>query len=260
MNQHVSRRIRKLSLGLIGAGLILAAATPAVGASRVVHVLPTTGVVDGVMAGYISEGIAKAAREGGAAGVIELNVAGLIFIGLAVVLLVLEATVTSHGLLTVGAVVTFVLGAAALYTEPGSPTLPTVTVSWPIIGLVAGSAVLFGLLVARAAVATRRLPPVAIGAGAGAAVDAAGVAPGAGSVGLVRASLAPSGTVVVASEEWSARSASGVPIDRGDPVRVVGREGLTLLVEPAPDPAGRGDAGSVARPASGSPPGAAALS
>jgi membrane-bound serine protease (ClpP class) len=478
MNDRVARRNRRFSLCLAGVGLVLVAAAPAVGASRVVHVLPTTGVVDSVMAGYLSEGIAKAAREGDAAIVIELdtpggsleatnrivsallespiptivwvapaggraasagtfitlaghvaamapgtsigaaspvgsggedltgtigqkvrndavakitaiaeergrdvewarrtvteawsspaseavavgavdfiaaslpevlekasgrtvtvagqpvtldlvgaatpdlpmnpfqqllhllsdptialilftvgfygllfelqnpnfvtgilgalaiilafigfgslplNVAGLILIGLAVVLLVLEATVASHGLLTVGALVTFVLGAAALYTEPGSPTLPAVTVSWPTVGILAGSAAVFGLLVARAAVGTRRLPLVAIGSGTGSAGDATVVAPGAGSVGLVHASLAPSGTVVVASEEWSARSASGASIGRGEPVLVVGREGLTLLVEATPDPRRGADAGVVARTASGSPPGAAAL-
>ena len=54
-------------------------------------------------------------------GSLPLNVGGLLLIGLAIVLFVLEFTVTSHGLLTVGGIVCFVLGAAALYTEPGSP-------------------------------------------------------------------------------------------------------------------------------------------
>ena len=76
MNEREGRRIRRLSLGLVGAGLLLVAATPALGASRIVHVLPTTGVVDSVMAGYLSEGIAKAAREGGDAVVIELDTPG----------------------------------------------------------------------------------------------------------------------------------------------------------------------------------------
>ena len=40
-------------------------------------------------------------------------------IGLAVLLFVLEFTVTSHGLLTVGGLVCFVLGAFTLYTAPG---------------------------------------------------------------------------------------------------------------------------------------------
>ena len=61
-------------------------------------------------------------------GSLPLNVAGLLLIGLGVVLFVLEFTVTSHGLLTVGGIVCFALGASALYTEPGTPTAPDVRV------------------------------------------------------------------------------------------------------------------------------------
>ena len=52
-------------------------------------------------------------------GSLPLNIAGLLLIGLAIVLFVLELTVTSHGLLAIGGLVAFVLGASALYTEPG---------------------------------------------------------------------------------------------------------------------------------------------
>src|SRR5207244_8809241 len=54
-------------------------------------------------------------------GSLPLNVGGLILIILALVLFGLEATVTSHGLLAVGGIVCFVLGASALYTTPGDP-------------------------------------------------------------------------------------------------------------------------------------------
>ena len=50
--------------------------------------------------------------------------AGLLLIGLAIALFVLEFTVTSHGLLTIGGIICFALGASALYTEPGTPTAP----------------------------------------------------------------------------------------------------------------------------------------
>ena len=52
-------------------------------------------------------------------GSLPLNVAGLLLIGLAVMLFLLEFTVTSHGLLAVGGLVCFVLGAFTLYTAPG---------------------------------------------------------------------------------------------------------------------------------------------
>ena len=62
-------------------------------------------------------------------GSLPLNIAGLLLIVLAIVLFVLELTVTSHGLLAIGGLVAFVLGASALYTEPGTPTAPSVEVA-----------------------------------------------------------------------------------------------------------------------------------
>jgi membrane-bound ClpP family serine protease len=56
----------------------------------------------------------------------------------------------------------------------------------------------------------------------------------AGSHALVRTPLTPLGVVYAAGEEWTARSDTGVGIDPGAHVRVVGQEGLTLIVEPGP--------------------------
>src|SRR4029079_8453938 len=63
-------------------------------------------------------------------GSLPLNVAGVLLLGLAVVLLFLEASVPSHGLLAIGGLIAFALGAATFYTTPG-PGLPNVQVSWP---------------------------------------------------------------------------------------------------------------------------------
>ena len=52
-------------------------------------------------------------------GSLPLNLAGLLLIGIGILLFALEPTVTSHGLLTIGGVVCFVLGASALYTQAG---------------------------------------------------------------------------------------------------------------------------------------------
>ena len=54
-------------------------------------------------------------------GSLPLNVAGLLLIVLAIVLFVLELTVTSHGLLGLGGIVCFALGASALYTAARGP-------------------------------------------------------------------------------------------------------------------------------------------
>ena len=52
-----------------------------------------------------------------------------------------------------------------------------------------------------------------------------------GAVGRAITDCRPTGTVRVRGEEWQARCEAGV--SSGDRVRVRGREGLMLLVEPA---------------------------
>jgi membrane-bound serine protease (ClpP class) len=158
-------------------------------------------------------------------GSLPLNVGGLLLVGLAILMFVLELTVTSHGLLAVAGIVCFALGAAALYTEPGTPTAPDVEVAFPIILAMTLLTAGFMSIVVYAAVRTRRMAPVAIGLGG----FATGLAPG--TLAEVRRPLAPLGVVYAAGEEWTARSADEGPIDRGTPVRVVRQDGLTLVVE-----------------------------
>ena len=71
-------RLTWLGRWLFGVGLALLLALPALaqGEQKTVYVLPTSGVVDQVMAGYLHDGLAKAAREGGAAALITLNTPG----------------------------------------------------------------------------------------------------------------------------------------------------------------------------------------
>jgi membrane-bound serine protease (ClpP class) len=161
-------------------------------------------------------------------GSLPLNVAGLLLIGLAIVLFVLEATVTSHGLLTVGGLICFVLGAFTLYTAPGNPTAPDVTVAAPLVLLMALITAAFMVLVLFTVVRVRRRSLAYAGAyGAGGSP----IVP-SGSAATVKTSLAPVGVVYAAGEEWSARSGTGAEIPTGQQVRVVGQEGLTLIVEP----------------------------
>ena len=67
------------------------------------------------------------------------------------------------------------------------------------------------------------------------AFAAGGITPG--SIGEVRHPLDPIGSVYVGGEEWSARSADDQVMPRGTPVRVVSREGLTVIVEADPSAA-----------------------
>jgi membrane-bound ClpP family serine protease len=56
--------------------------------------------------------------------------------------------------------------------------------------------------------------------------------PHEGSEGVVLRRLSPSGVVRVDGERWSARALDrSTPLEEGQSVRVVGREGMTLIVE-----------------------------
>jgi membrane-bound serine protease (ClpP class) len=163
-------------------------------------------------------------------GSLPLNIAGLILIGLAVLLFVLETTVTSHGLLTVGGLVCFVLGAFTLYTAPGSPAAPDVAVAIPlIVAMAAVTALYVGLVLLTVARVRRRSLSYAGVYGAGGTMT---VPPG--TVGVAKTALQPIGVVYAAGEEWTARAGDGSAIPLGQPVRVIGQEDLTLIVESGP--------------------------
>ncbi|MET1232358.1 MAG: nodulation protein NfeD [Candidatus Limnocylindrales bacterium] len=162
-------------------------------------------------------------------GSLPLNVGGLLLIGLAGILFILELTVTSHGLLTIGGLVCLALGAAALYTDSGSPTAPVVEVGLPTTIAVVASTGLFMALVVVVAVRSRRMQG---------SPGTVGMALPAGTVGEVRDPLAPIGTVYAAGEEWSARAADERALQRGTAVHVIRQDGLTLIVEPTDGAAG----------------------
>jgi membrane-bound serine protease (ClpP class) len=158
-------------------------------------------------------------------GSLPLNVGGLLLILLAMVLFGLELTVTSHGLLGAGGLICFALGASALFTQPGDPFAPLTTVAFPVIATTTVTAGLFVALVVWAAVRSRTMASPAGVVGSSAVVPP-------GLIGEVRRAFEPIGSVYVGGEEWSARTADGRPLERGERVRVVSTDGLTLVVEP----------------------------
>jgi len=161
-------------------------------------------------------------------GALPLNVGGLLLILLGLVLIGLELTVTSHGLLGFGGLLCFALGASALFTEPVDPFEPLARVATPVIVTVTVTAGIFMALVVWAAIRSR---------GMAAPLGTVGsfmLPPGA--QGVVRRPLEPVGSIHAAGEEWTARSANDRPIARGTPVKVIAVDGLTVLVEPDPLP------------------------
>lgn len=161
-------------------------------------------------------------------GSLPLNVGGLALIVLGIVLFILEFTVVSHGLLTIAGIACFVLGAAALYTEPGTPTAPDVSVAIPVIITMTLLTAGFVALITIAAIRSRREGTTAGTIGA----ELAGIL-----FAEVRRPLTPFGSVYAGGEEWTARTEDNRPLQRGTPVRIVRQEGLTLVVEPA-EPSG----------------------
>jgi membrane-bound serine protease (ClpP class) len=156
-------------------------------------------------------------------GSLPLNVGGLLLIALAIVLFILELSVVSHGLLTVAGIVCFALGAAALYTEPGTPTAPDISVAVEVIVTMTLLTGIFMALIVFAAVRNRRM--VATPGTVGATLTGE-------LLGEVRRPLNPIGSVYAAGEEWTARAADERTLGRGTAVKIVRQEGLTLVVEP----------------------------
>jgi membrane-bound serine protease (ClpP class) len=161
-------------------------------------------------------------------GALPLNVGGLLLIILGLVLIGLELTVTSHGLLGFGGLVCFALGASALFTEPVDPFEPLARVAPPVIVTVTVTAGIFLALIVYAAIRSR-------GMASPLGMVGSAMLP-AGAHGVVRRPLEPIGSIHAAGEEWTARSANDRPIERGTPVKVVAVDGLTVLVEPDPLP------------------------
>ena len=153
-------------------------------------------------------------------GNLPVNWAGVAFILVAIVLAALEIVVAGFGILGVGAIVSFIVGAMLLFTQFGgdSPTLPPVSVSrWLIVGI-SGAMALSLFLVVRVILQSRRagnqpLRPSLVGMS-----------------GTVTGELAPRGVIRVGSETWTAISEDGNVIAVGEPVKISKVDGLILTV------------------------------
>ncbi len=152
------------------------------------------------------------------------DLAGLLLVAIGLVLFALEPAIPSHGLLTIGGAIAFVLGGSALYSQ-ADQLGPAVRVATPLLVVAVVTAAGFGLLITATAISTRRMKgprntqPSSLAAG---------------TFGEVRRPLEPVGSVYAVGEEWSARTADERPLARGTAVRVVGRDGLTVIVEAEP--------------------------
>lgn len=153
---------------------------------------------------------------------LPVNVGGLLLVAFAFALLIADAFVMSHGLLSAAGLVAFVLGATSLYTPPGDGS-PALAVAVPLIAVMVLAAAGLMAAVSFFALRTRHLrgTPGTVG------IEPVPV----GTLAEVRRPLTPTGSVYAGGEEWSARSADGSTLERGTAVTVVARDDLTLVVE-----------------------------
>lgn len=154
--------------------------------------------------------------------ILPVNFAGLLLILLALALFIMEAKVTSHGVLGVGGVVAMVLGAMFLIRSP-------LTSGGVSLGIALATTLPF-------AVITIFLMRLVLRSRAWKTTTGREEMIGAGGVAVSRLPAGGEGMVRVHGELWQASSPHGVP--EGAAVRVIRVDGLKLHVEPAQATAG----------------------
>jgi membrane-bound serine protease (ClpP class) len=155
----------------------------------------------------------------GALTVLPVDYAGLGLLALGIALMTAEAFTPGIGVLGIGGLVAFIVGSVLLF-DPDAARGMDFGVAWPAIAAAALVSALFFIFALGMAWRARYRPGVT------------GRDRMIGSPGTVIVWEAGKGTVRVLGEIWSARAAA--PLAPDDPVRVVGLEGLTLIVEPLP--------------------------
>ncbi|MGY6551544.1 MAG: NfeD family protein [Erythrobacter sp.] len=144
---------------------------------------------------------------------LPVNYAGLALIGLGVALMVAEAFSPSFGILGIGGVVAFVLGATILFDTD----VPQMRVALPLLGAIAVASLAAVVLTVRMALASGQR---AIATGAEELRNASGrVLDWEGDAGFVQ----------VHGERWRATGPNG--LKPGQSVRVTELDGLTIAVE-----------------------------
>ncbi|HKZ08841.1 MAG TPA: nodulation protein NfeD [Methylomirabilota bacterium] len=151
---------------------------------------------------------------------LPINWAGLLLILFGVILLIAEIKVVSHGILTIGGVVSMLLGSMMLYDAPEAGS--ALRISWWVIVPAVGSTA--GLVVFALSYGVRALYRT----------PTTGTSGMLGQRAVARTPLAPAGQVAIHGELWQAVAQNG-PVAAGEPVTVVGVDGLTLTVTKTPE-------------------------
>lgn len=145
---------------------------------------------------------------------LPVNYAGMLLFLLGIVFFVLEASVTSYGLLAIGGVISMLIGSVMLIKSDAE----FFQISWAVILPVVTLASVLTLLVIGTGIRALRRRP------------ATGREEMVGLIGIARTALAPDGQLAVRGELWEAVSEQ--PVSAGDEVEVTAVDGLRLRVKP----------------------------
>jgi len=169
----------------------------------------------GWVAGFI--GVVSLALVVYSFGILPVNLFGLVFLVTAFVLFILDVKAPTHGALTAAGIGSFIAGALILFNSVRAPGFPTVSVPL-VIGTGIFLALSFSVIISFA-VRALRAPKVM------------GRETMEGKTGIVSQALAPTGTIKVGGELWSAElTEPGDPLPEGTRVVVTQVEGLRLKV------------------------------
>ena len=146
---------------------------------------------------------------------IPTNFAGLALIIVALALFIAEAFVPSFGLLTVGGVVSMLLGSIFLIDSPFELMQVSYAVIFPVVAATAFIAVFLVTLAVRSQ-RTR---------------TSTGLESMVGQIAVAKTDIQPQGKVFIVGELWNATSDE--PITAGDEVEIISGEGMLLKVKKA---------------------------
>jgi membrane-bound serine protease (ClpP class) len=145
---------------------------------------------------------------------LPVNYAGMALILFSIILFIAEIKVISHGILTIGGIVSLVIGSLMLFQTPD----PALRVSWGVLIPAVLVTSLFFVAVIAIAVKAQLLKPKGGKEGM------------VGDEGVAVSEMAMDGKVLVRGEYWSAFS--DTPLAKGTKVRVVSVENMKVRVEP----------------------------
>jgi membrane-bound serine protease (ClpP class) len=184
----------------------------AIGAQAVLIEISTPG---GWFAGFVGVSMLAVAVYG--LGLLPVNYVGLIFMGAAFVLYILDIKAPTHGALTAAGTASFIAGGLILFNSASVPSFANVSVSLVVgMGLFIGVSFLGLVLLA---VRAMKAPIIT------------GRESMAGWEGYAVTAIDPAGIVQVAGEQWSARLAKGSrAIEKDDRLVVKEVEGVKLIV------------------------------